>query len=239
MLAERRYAIERAVEETDLSLAMLRLFSIGAFAPEKPSLIVALGREGAEREMTIVIEEGVDFTSEEGLVHADALRPMILDHEFLRRTIIPALTPWSALLLKDNKTEFENEVPKSALVYSRATRSRNISEKLLHIFAASEALLLRNESEPISRAISERIAFIAGKNTDERIAIARNELAVYGVRSRYVHHALEIEPTTEELAALELFLVSVSAFFNKVAIVAPEFATREMFISSLERRKFE
>lgn len=52
---------------------------------------------------------------------------------------------------------------------------------------ALEALLIANESEPLTRALSERAAFILSRDTETRHAISRNVRKFYATRSAVVH----------------------------------------------------
>ena len=52
---------------------------------------------------------------------------------------------------------------------------------------ALEALLIANESEPLTRAVSERTAFLLSRDAVTRRAISRNVRKFYAVRSAVVH----------------------------------------------------
>src|SRR5262249_22468797 len=146
------------------------------------------------------------FQQSEFAVHPEEQRPWILDVERIGQTVLPIVRHWSDLLTQDKRTSFEETALKSVLLYSRATRHRNISEKLLHIFAAVESLLLRSESEPISTMVGDRLAFAVGGSQDARLKIVRSFRDVYALRSQFVHHALEAAPDTETMHLLERFL---------------------------------
>lgn len=197
--AEQEYAIQRATEEAELSVATLRLFSVGAFLPEKPTSIALAGRERVARGAYLLLASGDAFTSSEYLLHPDELEPWILDNEKITQALRRVVGHWSDLLRKAQRSPFEEASLRSMLLYSRATQYRNVSEKLIHIFSAVESMLLRNESEPISASVADRLAFAIGVGVDHRQAVARNLRDVYAMRSRFVHHALETPPEGEDL----------------------------------------
>lgn len=238
VVAERDFAVQRATEQAELSVAILRIASVGAFAPEKHTSFALLGREVVTRGMHIVIGPNDAFAPSEFIANAEDQRPWVLDNNMVQEVVLPIVEHWSALLAKEKRTPLEESALKSALLYSRATRYRNISEKLLHIFAAIESLLLRSESEPISATVGDRLAFAVGQNTAERMTIVRTFRDVYAIRSRFVHHALEAAPNTDTLQLLERFLVVVSQFFTNLGRAMSALKTKEDLIDALERRKY-
>ena len=200
-----------------VSLCCALLSVVEHSSPERLSNAVPLGSETAERGYLLGVRGTTEFTSTEFLIFPDDVKPWTLDATMIRDQIVPNLAPWSGLLKTAKRSAFQNDALRSALLYSRATRNRNISEKLVLIFSALESLLLKNESEPITSALADRLAFAVGSNTEERKAIAKNVRAVYTVRSKYVHHAEDVQASSEDLELLEHFLVLVSTFFPKRA----------------------
>jgi hypothetical protein len=235
--AEVEHARLRAREEAEFSVAALRLLSIGAFAPERPTTIALSGSEVAPRAMDIVLGTQHGITSSESLLYAADSRPWILDREETAH-LQSVAGHWSTLLAKAERTSFEEAAFRSMLLYSRATQYRNISEKLIHIFSAIEGLLLRNDNEPINASVADRLAFAVGTNAQERLHVAKTFRQVYAIRSKYVHHARETVPESAELAVLEDFLVHVSQFFMNLRAPMASLRTREEFLDELEMRKY-
>jgi hypothetical protein len=237
-IAVPEYAAHRATEQAELSLAILRLASIGAFAPEIPTTIALAGRESIPRGEHIMLGTVDAFASSEYIVNADDLRPWVIDDTELRERLLPVIAHWSALLVKTELTKLEDRALTSALVYSRATQYRNTNEKLIHMFAAVESLLLRTESEPISAAVADRLAFAVGRTADERMRIVRNVRDVYAMRSRFVHHAIETAPDGKVLAQLEEFFVTISQFFVNMKDFLFTFEQKDPFLDALDRQKY-
>lgn len=236
--AEKRHAESRALEAAELAVAVLRLVSRGAYVPEVPSPIALLGSQVVNSQHFITNVPGVSFSPSESVHHADESRPEVFSRDFIATSIPAIIGHWIALLDKDQHSDFEKAALRSVIIYSRATRQRNISEKLIHAFAALESLLLKSESEPISAAVGDRLAFAIGRSADERIAVAANMRAVYAMRSRYVHHALETSPQSTDLELLEKFLRNLSHFFVNLRAPLAQFKSKIEFLDALDRRKY-
>ena len=75
-------------------------------------------------------------------------------------------------LAKNNSgTELRKSLFESLLIYSRNNLTTDLSEKLLFVLVALEALLLRDGSEAIQGNLAERLAFLAGPTLQDRKAI--------------------------------------------------------------------
>ena len=237
LYAEESFARGRASEEVDLALGVLRLVSTGAFAPEKPTLAVPLGRERIERSHSILVDKDGNVLYQHALVHPERWS-WALDKKFITSTLAPMLEPWSALLTRDERSSFDHDALHSVLLYSHATLYRNISERLIHIFAAVEAHLLRNDNEPIMMSIADRLAFSVGRTAEERREIHATVKRVYGFRSKYVHHAVAAPITSTELELIEKFLRVIVNFFGIIGANLTRFRTRDAFLDALETVKF-
>lgn len=158
-----------------------------------------------------------------------------------RRMIAQDIGYWTEIarvLGTDSPTEFERDVSRAFLLYSRVALTREVTEKLVHLFAALESILLRSESEPIQAALSERLAFVVGEDANERADIARLLKQVYGLRSRFVHHGRDPADTTD-LRAIKQLMYFVWKFFFHVVFATRKFKTRIEFLDQLESRKWQ
>lgn len=236
--AEREHAVNRAFEEAELSVAVLRLFSVGAFAPERPTLVALAGREHVPYKRYIVRGASKGIVPTDGFLYEDDLRAWTISRELVQKELGGFLGHWSLLLRASQRTPFQDTALKSMLLYSGATTYRNISEKLIHIFSAIESLLLRNDTEPIVAAAADRLAFAVGTDATQRSQIAKDLRLVYGMRSRYVHHAIVAAPESDDLETLQSFLVAVSQLFVNLRAPLAKFRTKDEFINELEARKF-
>ena len=235
--AERTYAAEIAIEKATLAAALLRLVSKGIFSPTTRSNCVLLGYEIAERQQFIEFKNDEFVGMSESIVAPESIDRWILD----RRMIAQDLRYWTLLaelLEAQSPSAFERDLLAAILLYSRVALSREVSEKLIHLFAALESVLLRNESEPIQSAISERLAFVVGRRPEERAQIAQLVKSVYGLRSRFVHHGVASASQKERGAVKEL-LLHVWKFFFQLTLAKTQYQTRDLFLDDLEKRKWQ
>jgi hypothetical protein len=67
----------------------------------------------------------------------------------------------SALLLKEKRTEFQEELLAALVLYSKASLAKTIADKLVYILVGLESMFLRDDNEPIMDKMGERMAFLA------------------------------------------------------------------------------
>lgn len=231
--AEARRAKERAYADTEQALAALRLFSPGTLHPRAQTICVPFGFQHRASEYFVAFEGGRLLGAQERMLTAGPPAWQLNEGAFT--------TAWSAglsilseLLAADAPSPIGTDVLRSLVVYSRVCLTRDLAEKLLHVFMALEGLLLRNPNEPIQSSLSERIAFLTGSTADERMKIAANVKDAYALRSKIVHHAARVE---EADVVGQMLFKGFDAFFAIVRNHA-RFANRDALISALERRKF-
>lgn len=140
----------------------------------------------------------------------------------------------SDLLVKESRTEFEDALLNSLLLYSKSSLTTDISEKLIYILAALEPVLLKDSNEPIQQSIGMRLGFLIGKTRNERISIKNNFTKTYGLRSQFVHHG----NTIDDLRTLETFMKNVWLGFCSLIQGVNRFRTKEQLIKELEEKIF-
>lgn len=235
--AERQLAEETAYDKADLAASMLRLFSKGMFFPRVRSGCVPMGRAVIEKRYVLVIRDGEFLGASDAFADMQSTASWMLDRRMIAQDL-PYLTRLGALLDAKSPTDFERDVLRAVLLYSRAALSREVSEKLVYLFAAAESLLLRSESEPVQSAVSERIAFVIGRDAADRAQTASLVKTVYGLRSRFVHHGRDADKPTD-LTAVKQLLFSIWHFFYHVVWSTKQFASKNDFLDALERRKWQ
>ena len=234
IVAEPQQAFEIALEETEVALALVRLFSAANLVPGAVSYCAAWGRENIEKFCYFVAEgEGHLSSSGEG-VHENADLFLKLDDNMIAMMKSSGFDAVCALLSADPKTEFQQELLDALLLYSRHTVAKNLSDKLLAIFGALDSFLLKNSNESIQQNIAERIAFAIGMNGGERQAVAGKIKRAYELRSKFVHHAEKVD----DLELIQEFLMIVWRFFLGLIVNHPVIASRQALLDDLEKRKF-
>ncbi len=235
--AEREFAEEMAWNRAELAAATIRVVSKGMFFPKARTNCVPLGLAVSERQQFIVHLNGEFVGWSEFVLDPESLGGWWLDRGMIEQDI----GYWNEIarvLDTDAPTDFEQDVSRAFLLYSRVALTRDVPEKLVHLFAALESLLLRSESEPIQAAISERLAFVVGQDASQRAEVARLLKRVYGLRSRFVHHGRDPAEQTD-LQAVKQLLYFAWTFFFQVVIATRKLKTRAEFLDQIDARKWQ
>lgn len=235
--AERALARQLAWETAERGAAVVRVMSKGMFFPRARTNCVPIGLAVSERQQIIELREGALIGWSDFVLDPESLGDWRLGSAEIEKSL-PYLREIGRVVETSTPTEFEKDVGRSFLLYSRIALTRDVSEKLIHLFAALESLLLRSATEPIQSAISERVAFVSGKNPAQRSEIARLLKHVYGLRSRFVHHGRE-PVELEDIRAVKQLLYFTWTFFYKVIFATRKFKSKGEFLDSLEARKWQ
>jgi hypothetical protein len=232
VVAEPKRAFELALEETEKAIGLLRFFGPENFRPEMSSYCTVLGKEQRETVTHLIIQDQRLIYLSQGTVDR-GWRPLILDDTLLSKMKGSGLDILSDLLVKEDRSEFEERILNALLLYSRSPLEKNIPAKLIYIFAALESVLLKDEKESIQQNISERIAFVIGTTTAERRSIISNIKSVYTFRSRFFHHGHGID----EVETISIFMANTWRFFTRLIQCVNHFSTTADFLNSVEERK--
>lgn len=224
VLAEPIAAQEMALYETERALSMFRLFTPSAITPKLNSYIAIMGSENIETITTIGFEKGelISITKEK----SDTLqRPIAIESSLIARARQSGLDIISSLLCKAHLTKFEENILDSLMLYSNATKEKDLASKIIYILAALENMFLKNETESIQQNLAERIAIFSGKNLEERKKIIKNIRTIYSLRSAFLHHAHSIHDYDE----LEKFMqISYIVLISLVPLHAKYLSNQEL-----------
>ncbi len=109
-----------------------------------------------------------------------------------------------------------------------------MSERLLYSTVALETVLLRNETEPIQSALSDRVAFLVTQELEGWLAVAKDVKRAYGLRSRFVHHGVDaVDSEVVSRFLLHSWLAIWTLIHN-----AHRFEDANELADSLDRLKF-
>ena len=78
------------------------------------------------------------------------------------------------------------------VTFGRAALTADLREKMIWYCAGLESILLRDSSEPILQNLSERLAMFAYDTVQERTVALKDVKEAYALRSRFVHHGLQV-----------------------------------------------
>jgi len=229
--AERQRAVELARECADDGASLLRFLSPANWDPTLRSYCAPVGQENIVRTAEFFLEEGQFTSLQEGAIVKGPAH-WILGEADLQK-FSRSLKALSGLRL-DHGNDFRKALYDALLIYSRNSTATQASDKLVFILVAIEAMLIRNTSEPLQKNIGERMAFLIGKNIDERKDIATNVAQIYQVRSSFIHHGTLVR----EVEALRNFMANAWTCFHTLLLNAARFSSREELIVALEDRKF-
>jgi len=232
LLAEPKRAYEVARREAEDALAMLQVFSIGVLVPEARCYWTLFGSEKVES-FTYFILQGSDLKNGATGYYGAPNTVWMLSKALLVDLKSRGLDAASALLRESKRNDFQEHVVDALLLYSRAALQGGVTEKLLYILVALESLLLRDETELIGQNLAERLAVVIGGNVDERKAIIKTTREVYRLRSRFVHHGVEID----DVKTMDEFMLYASVFFEKILKATDLFQTKIALLDALEAKR--
>ena len=140
------------------------------------------------------------------------------------------------------KSKFQEAIQNSIYIYSKHSVKDDLFSRILYIFSSIESLLLNDEKEPIIANISEKIAFITGKSSQERKETDKLVRNVYNLRSKLVHHGkfMSFESLSiKDRLDLENFLNTVFILFNNTIHLSMKYKTRDEFMNYLKTIKYD
>jgi len=231
VVAEPTRAREIAFAEAENALAILRALQPCIMHPQIPSFIRPWGREHVQGSSCIFI---VDNMAQPPDSHGE--EPF--EYWTLDKEMVDALNTCGLgglhYMYREMASDYEKELWTSIWTYSNSSLQKTPEDRLIYVFRALESFLLKSKNEPIQQNIADRIAFTISDKADERRAIAKTVVKVYGLRSDSVHHNQSIEET--EL--LIEFLQYVFRFFLLAIGRRKEFTYRKDFLESLDALKY-
>ncbi len=230
--AEQELAREIAIYETNRSLAMLRLFTPAAVTPKVNCHIAMVGQENIDTRIILTFKNGMFSGLTENIV-GNSHAPLPFRNIDITQFRKSGLASLSDLLCKDNLTGFEEDILDSFLLYSNATKEKELANKIIYILASLESIFLKNENEPIQQNLGERIATLIGRDLGEKKEIIKNVKSVYATRSAFVHHANSITQYEE----LEKFMFTSFKVLMTVLQNCNKFKSRDEFVTAIDDRK--
>ena len=157
--------------------------------------------------------------------------PWNLDRQTISEYKEYGLDVISGLLIAERRTEFQDSLLDSVMIYSKSPLARAAEEKLIYILVALESLLLRDQNEPVQDNVAARMAYLIKDTADERRRVIGNVKATYAIRSAFIHHGHGIR----EGEVLGEFMMSVWELFLRLIENVDRFATRQELIETVEK----
>lgn len=230
--AEQERSIEIAKEMTQKALTVLRYFSPSAFIPEIPCYFDLMGQTEVPKSYSFSYENDSRFPLiQESVDEKRRHRWDIGINEVIEINRM-GLEAASALVFKENHSEFEDSVVKSMYLFGRAIKSRDFQDKIVYALVAAETLMLQNQTESVQSNIGLRLAFWMEPDSEMRKKIKTTINSAYKYRSSFIHHG----KIKEEWALLRLLQNIVWAAIKNAIDNIDRFKTREEFFNFIENR---
>jgi hypothetical protein len=234
LLAEHKYAVGLAFELAEESLCILRFCSPANLVANGRCFCTARGRENLRKRHYFAFKQDNLLPLESEGIDEASFQPWMITSKELAELRKVALDSLSSLLSNQSRSGFQKKVLTSIMLYSRASLCTDKADKLLYVLVSLEALLLKDENEPIQQNIADRIAFITAKQSAERIDIVRIVKKAYGLRSAFVHHG----ESPEDTATFSEFLRIAWLFYTQVFLNLDRFKTTADFFGAIDRAKY-
>jgi hypothetical protein len=223
---------ELAFEDARVAAAMIRVFSGQAMAPEVRSGVAPWGCAQGDAIHGFALTEGFQAAGIEGGRGVDP-SPLIWDDEGILQAHREGLAVVSAILAKDDRSDYEEKLLEMLLLYSGGLVRTDPADRLMYTLIALEQMFLRSESEPITQNLADRIALFAADTVDDRRKVMQLVRRAYATRSRFVHHGQTVAELNDlgdflrEAWMTVILLIGRSAWFN----------TREELLDAIDTAK--
>lgn len=225
-------AREIAIDRVELAVGVLRFFAPGHRDSGVTSRVARWGHAPQRTERVFFTDASGQFLSMSSAV-VDRSRAMVVD-DGLRGILLEAgLSEVRDILVRDTHTDLEQALLTGMLTFGRAVLTSDNRERIIWYCAGLESILLRDNSEPILHNLSERLAMFTYDTVDERAAALKDVRKSYSLRSRFVHHGIEIE----EGEVVARFARHGLRFFSRLAKNVSRFSSKYNLIDHIERMK--
>jgi hypothetical protein len=232
LFAEPLRACEIAFAEAEKSIGILRFYSPANFFPELCSHCTILGKESIETVKYLVFKDG-KIIQEAHTVCGKSALPWSISDDLVSQMMLDGLKVIGNMLTLNNLTDFQKSLLNALMLYSRSSIAKNVNDKLVYILVSLESILLLGTSESIQQNVGERMAFIIGKNVNDRQAVIKNLKKAYALRSSFIHHGRSIK----DFDIVRNFMRNAWLVFRTLIKNAEQFSSREQLIDMIERQK--
>jgi hypothetical protein len=229
--AEGGKAVEVARSRAVRAAALLRFFSPANWAPKLRSYCVPLGSENIGETAELFMAEGRFVNYQRGALDSREPGWAFTNAEIAQ--FQQTLEQLNRLATEGAKTGYQEALLDALLLYSRSSIVSDPADKIVYLFAALESLLLRNDNEPITKNLGERMAFMIGKDVASRKAIVANTSDTYQLRSAFVHHGNSVG----DLETLRVLMLNAWTCFYNALSWQDRIQDKDQLITALEDRK--
>jgi hypothetical protein len=232
--AEPRLAYQIAFEETERALSVLRLYSPTNLHPTKTCYVAPLEKQHKDGNVYLVVKD------EKVIEYVSGISDKTANHWNLSKRDLDeyktiGLGFLSNLLTTDTLTDFQQKLLEALFLYSRATLSKELSDRLVYTLVTLETIFVKDRKETLQDNISLRMAQMHPVSVQERKEIIKNIKAAYALRSSFIHHGESID--IDDLETLKKFMCNTWLSLIEVVLIASKDITTQEFFEELENRR--
>ena len=217
-----------AADRVELAVGLLRFFT----PPGVTSRVARWGYAPRRTDRVFITDESGKFSSTAAAI-VDRPGTMVLSDNLRAILLDVGLAEVCAILARDSRTDFEEALLKGMVTFGRAALTPDPEEKMVWYCAGLESILLKDGSEPILHNLGERLAMFSYDTVDERTAALKDIKKAYSLRSRFLHHGVDI--TEGEIVAG--FARHGLRFFSRLTKAVANFSSKLEFLEYVNRLK--
>jgi len=232
--AEPRLAYQIAFEQTEKAMCILRLYSPTNLYPTKICYAAPIEKQHKDGNVYLVVKnekvlEYVSGISDKTASHWNLSKKDLDDYGTIGLGFL------SSLLTKDDLTDFQQKLLEALFLYSKASLSKELSDRLVYTLVTLETIFVRDRQEPLQDNISLRMAQMHPVSVQERKEIIKNVKDTYALRSSFIHHGESIG--IDDLEILKKFMYNTWLSLVEVVLLASKNITTQQFFEELENRR--
>ena len=221
-------AQEIASDRVELAIGLLRFFT----PPGVTSRVARWGYAPRRTDRVFITDASGKFSSTSGAI-IDRPGTMVLSDNLRDILLGVGLAEVCDILAHNSRTDFEKALLKGMVTFGRAALTPDPEEKMVWYCAGLESILLRDSSEPILHNLGERLAMFSYDTVDERTAALKDIKKAYSLRSRFLHHGVDIE----EGEIVAGFAHHGLRLFSRIAKAVADFSSKLEFLDHIDRMK--
>lgn len=157
----------------------------------------------------------------------------IIDDEMRGFLLGAGLAEVRDMVAREKRTDLEEDLLAGMVTFGRAALTPDLRERIVWYCAGLESILLENSSGPILHNLGERLAIFGYDTIDERSAALSDVRTAYALRSRFVHHGVDIE----DREIVNRFAHHGLRLFLRIAKDINLFSSKEQLIEHIDRLK--
>jgi len=211
VVAESERAIELAKEECILCLNVFKICSTTLINPFIPLVFDIDSNVRANYDYQVILKTD---NIEDGLkakFHSGAPANVVIDKESIKDFVNLGLSDFHNFLesLPLVRTELQTLIIQGINQLGDALSNQNYDQRIAGMFTILEALLLRSDKDAIIETVCKYCSKLVQNDPDKR----KNTIALlkkmYGMRSKYVHHAIQSDFDFNDLSELQQIIQSL------------------------------